>query len=254
VNDSLHPAPLLSPSLTARSDGSTAYEVKFLIDHSLTPAVESWAVQHLHRDPHGDPDRGGSYQITSLYTDTPSFDVYHRTPRFRRRKYRLRRYGAEEIVHLERKVRRGERVTKRRTSVAESELSLLGEALTLPDWEGYWFHKSLLEKSLVPTCLITYQRTAFLSQGTAGPLRLTLDHHVQGQLATEWSLYGTGPGLPLLPDQVVLELKFRDAMPPLFKQLVADLQLVPTGVSKYRRCLDAWNVTDLAADSGVKYA
>jgi hypothetical protein len=38
---------------------------------------------------------------------------------------------------------------------------------------------------------------------------------------------------------VVCEFKFRTAMPALFRGLVADLGLVPAGVSKYRLCVQS---------------
>ncbi|HWL08185.1 MAG TPA: polyphosphate polymerase domain-containing protein [Planctomicrobium sp.] len=254
MNDTPETVSLLSPSLTARAEGVTAFEVKFLIDEAQAQEVGAWASRHLIPDPHGNPECEGSYQITSLYTDTQAFDVYHRTPKYRRRKYRLRRYGSESTIHLERKVRRGERVAKRRTSVPECDLLLLNHALTLSDWPGHWFQQCLLRKSLLPVCQLVYQRTAFLGSCSEGPLRLTLDRQIQGQLASDWNVETSEQAIPLLPGEVVLELKFREAMPVLFKQLVAELQLCSTGVSKYRRCLDAWRVTVLLKESGVKYA
>ena len=40
-----------------------------------------------------------------MYCDTQALDVFHRTPGYRRRKYRVRRYDEAWDVHLERKVR-----------------------------------------------------------------------------------------------------------------------------------------------------
>jgi len=244
----------LSPSLTVQAEGAAAFEVKFLVDEAQALEVEAWAARYLEPDPHGDPAQGGSYQITSLYTDTNAFDVYHRTPKYRRRKYRLRRYGSEPTIHLERKVRRGERVTKRRASVSECDLLLLTHALAIPGWPGYWFHDSLLRKSLFPACQLIYQRTAFFGTCSDGPLRLTLDRQIQGQLVSDWKVEVSQQVIPLLPGEVVLELKFRNAMPVAFKQLVAELQLNSTGISKYRRCLDAWRHLVALKESGVKYA
>jgi len=254
VSNATDTTSLLSPSLTAHAEGATAFEVKFLIDESQALKVEAWAARHLEPDPHSHPEQGGSYQVTSLYTDTAALDVYHRTPKYRRSKYRLRRYGNEPTLHLERKVRRGERVAKRRTSVPENDLLLLTQALALSDWPGHWFHHSLLRKALFPTCQLIYQRTAFIGSGSEGPLRLTLDRQIRGQLTSDWNVETAEQAIPLLPGEVVLELKFQEAMPLAFKQLVAELQLSATGVSKYRRCLDAWQVMASLKEPGVKYA
>jgi hypothetical protein len=71
-------------------------------------------------------------------------------------------------------------------------------------------------------------------------LRLTLDRHVHGVLSWDWSLAPLEGGLPALSRQVILELKFRAALPVPFKELVAALRLGPASVSKYRRCRQAW--------------
>ncbi|WP_437221837.1 polyphosphate polymerase domain-containing protein [Planctomicrobium sp. SH661] len=254
VSNDAEPTSSLSPSLTARAQGATAFEVKFLIDEAVALKVEAWAARQMEPDPHGHPAQSGSYQVTSLYTDTVGLDVYHRTPKYRRRKYRLRRYGNEPTIHLERKVRRGERVAKRRTSVPESDLHFLAQTLAITDWQGHWFHHSLLRKSLVPTGLLIYQRTAFVGSCPEGPLRLTLDRQIRGLLTSSWNLETGEQALPLLPGEVVLELKFREAMPLAFKQLVAELQLNTTGLSKYRRCLDACGAMSRLKEPEVKYA
>ena len=43
----------------------------------------------------------------------------------------------------------------------------------------------------------------------------------------------------MLPELLILELKFRSAAPALFKQLVDDLALTPRAASKYRCAVSA---------------
>jgi VTC domain len=133
-------------------------------------------------------------------------------------------------------------VAKRRTAVAEVELPLLANPMSLVTWPGHWFHRSLLARRLGPACLTAYQRTAYTGACADGPLRLTLDRRVHGVLTSEWSLAHHEGGLPLLSGRVILELKFRSALPAPFKELVADLGLSPGNVSKYRLCREAWGV------------
>ncbi len=231
-----------SPSLASKEGGQPAYELKFLIDEDRARAAEAWARKCLAPDPHGDPALGGAYRTTSLYFDTPELDVYHRSPSYRRRKYRVRRYGAAPVVFLERKAKWGDRVEKRRSAISEEELTLLAHPMSVVTWPGHWFHRRLVVRRLLPACRIVYQRTAYVGACAESPLRLTLDRRAHGVLTGDWSLAPVEGGLPLLTGKVILEMKFRLALPAPFKELVQDLRLSPSCVSKYRLCREAWGV------------
>jgi VTC domain len=239
-----------SPSLSSLSDGAgPAYELKFLLDEARAQEVEAWARGRLVLDPHGDPALGGAYRTTSLYCDTPELDVYHRTVSYRRRKFRLRRYGSAPWAFLERKSKWGDRVAKRRTAVPEEELALLVPPMVLATWPGTWFHQRLQARRLRPACRINYERTAYVGPSSALPLRLTLDRRVYGILSSEWSLAPFEGGLPVLTGKVIMELKFRSALPGLFKDLVAGMRLSPHTVSKYRLCREAWGIPTLLPEA-----
>jgi len=226
-----------SPSL-APPGGAPAFELKFLLDEARARAVEAWARRRLTPDPHGDPALGGAYRTTSLYCDTPELDVYRRTEAYRHHKFRVRRYGSSSKVFLERKSKEADRVEKERTAVPLYELPLLARPLSLATWPGHWFHHALQVYRLSPACRVAYHRKAFAC--TAARLRLTLDRHVHGGLTDECGLAPAEGGLPLAEGLVVLELKFRGAMPGPFADLVRDLGLCPCAVSKYRLCREAW--------------
>ncbi len=242
------------PNETAGSDGSPiarppephAYELKFLVDEATAGAAEAWARQHLAPDPHADTTSAG-YRTASLYLDTVAFDVYRRTGRFGRSKFRVRRYGAEPFVFLERKTRNGDRVAKDRARTPADEVELLGAAVPA-SWPGRWFGLQVAEGGLRPMCLVRYDRSAYVAETADGPLRLTLDRQVRGAPANVWSVEGP-EGVPLLEGKVVLELKFRSAPPTPFKLLVEDLRLQPSAVSKYRLCVGAWGLDASAKDA-----
>ena len=230
-----------SPSLSAKCAGAgPAFELKFLLTESQARQIEDWARQRLALDPHGDPALGGAYQTTSLYCDTPEHDVYHRAPSYKRRKFRVRRYGAAGWTFLERKSKWGDRVAKKRVAIPDADLMHLTRPMSLVDWPGHWFHRSLNMRRLQPACLIAYQRLAYFGVCPESPLRLTLDRDVRGILASDWRVLPFEAGLPLLTDLVIVEFKFRSALPTPFKELVNDLHLTPSGVSKYRRCREVW--------------
>ena len=236
---------LLSPSLTRfQGDRTPAFELKMLVPEELARQVEAWAVSHLRRDEHALQSPDGTYDTTTLYLDTPALDMFHRQPGHRRRKYRLRRYGLSDVVFLERKARRGDKVRKRRTLVAAESLGDRLAAAPVPAWEGDWFRARVAARGLHPVCRISYRRTAFVAHSNDGPLRVTLDRQLCGIAAADWNLLPVGANqtqvVPnLLGEHVVCEFKFRNTLPQLFKEVIADLGLQVGSVSKYRRMLVA---------------
>ncbi len=234
-------APHVSPSLSGSADASTpAYEVKFLLAEEQAAEVEARLRDHLALDPHADPARGNSYLVTSVYYDTPRFDVYCRTEGFRNQKYRLRRYGDAPMVFLERKSKRGKRVWKQRAEVPLGEVATVLSAEPAVGRPGDWFVRELAEQQLGPVCRVTYERVAYCGRdGDGGNIRVTMDRAARGLLSADPVAEPFADGLPLLTDEVIVEFKFLAAMPALFKGVVAALKLTPGGVSKYRRCAQA---------------
>jgi hypothetical protein len=213
-----------------------AFELKFLVSAAVGDRVQSWASSELRLapDPHGDVD--GAYTTASLYLDTPQLDVYHRSESYRRRKFRIRRYASSPGVYLERKTKSNDRVSKRRSPIAESELGALALPMSLETWPAHWFHRRIVLKRLGPACWITYRRTALVGSCAEGPLRMTIDRDVRGALAGEWRVPVLEGGAGLLNGLVILELKFLRALPLPFKRVVEEFRLTPAPVSKYRLC------------------
>jgi hypothetical protein len=228
----------LSPSLW-RNREEPAFELKFQLPEEQARSVAAWARQHLNLDPYGVPELDHAYLVHGLYFDTPALDVYHRSPGYKRKKYRLRRYGSGVLVFLEQKRKSAGRVAKRRVQIDEAELERLRETPIELAWHGAWFHRRISVRKLQPSCLISYERQAYFGQNGEGPLRLTLDRRVRSQLADRWAVEEIADGLPILTDQVLLELKFRRHLPALFKGLMQDFSLTPGPLSKYRLAIQA---------------
>jgi hypothetical protein len=226
-----------SPSLRPRVRGeSPAFEMKFLLDESRAHDIESRLATRLSFDSHCDPELGNAYRVTTVYCDTADLEVFHQIGSNRRRKYRVRRYGSEPRVFLERKTKQGKRVRKRRTVIDGRELPSLSSFSQDGNWPGHWFHERLLFRRLEPVCCVQYLRTAYVGADAEGPLRLTFDRDIRSTLVNDWTLALPGDGIPALTDQVVCEFKFRGALPALFKSVIQSLALAPAGVSKYRHC------------------
>lgn len=217
-----------------------AYEIKFVIGEDRARKAEAWARGALRPDPHG---HGGTYTTMTLYCDTPEFAIYHGTPAFfRQRKFRVRRYGADPCVFLERKTKRENRVAKRRVEIPIDELRLLAAGAAAPEgWAGSAFLRQIRQHRLAPSGLVSYARTAYEGLLPEGPLRLTIDRDVTGLPCRGWTLHApAGAGRRLLDGTVILELKFRGGMPAPFKRLMHELRLEPRPISKYRLCWQVW--------------
>lgn len=230
------PSAAPAPGRLETRDG--AYELKFLLRETQVDGVIDWAQAHLRPDPHAAAAADACYAIHSVYLDTPELAVYHREPRFRRRKYRLRRYAEEGTVYLEEKRKRSGWVTKVRTGVAAAELELLATPEDPGEWAGAWFRQAMEEHRLRPVCQVAYRRLAREGETEGAPVRLTVDREIRSAraagLCPAWQQEPQRP-IPL----TVLELKFRQGLPRLFKELIRTFGLTAAAESKYRRAADA---------------
>lgn len=232
--DSAMTALPVSPALLRFPTGSLpAYEVKFLLTEETAQQLERELRTALQPDPHG---LAGRYTTTTLYCDTPAFDIFHRRLRS---KCRLRRYGDLDRVFLERKSKRGDRVRKRRADVPLADVVRLETPDADAVWDGQWFHRRVLQRQLAPVLAVMYDRTAYFGAGEHGPIRLTFDRAVRGTIASGWQVAPFTDGEPVLSDTVIGEFKFRGPMPTLFKRVIESHQLLPGSASKYRLCAAA---------------
>ncbi len=216
-----------------------ASELKFLIPPDKVDAVRAWARTFLEADPHGTGSDGDTYQVTSLYFDTQRFDVFHGNGSFGRSKYRVRRYNGDDVVFLERKTKTNTWVSKRRSPVRIDLLPLLEEAEPDSLWSGFWFHRRLLGRQLNPVCQINYLRTARVGMAEGLPVRMTLDRELKATAIANQCYDDTSTGTPLMEQGWIMELKYRDALPALFKRLITELAPPPKRVSKYRLAVNA---------------
>src|SRR6185503_18077472 len=97
-------------------------ELKFVLNRTAANALADWARSHLSPDPNA-ADPTGSYRTTSLYFDTPRLDVYFRRGSCSRAEFRVRRYNDSETVFLERKLKIGDRLSKRRSEAPVDDLA-----------------------------------------------------------------------------------------------------------------------------------
>jgi len=213
-----------------------AHELKFVIDDETAGTIRNWARERLQPDAYAAEPGGDGYRVSTLYLDTPEFDIFRESAVGREGKYRLRRYGSEAVVWLERKSKAGGLVRKQRASVPDGDLQ---RKIARPGGDTWpdesWFPQRVEELSLRPVCHVTYERFARIGSTPVGPVRLTLDSRLCGEPTSEWTVPTESLASGALLDRRnVLELKFRQSVPALFKDLIQDLRLPVGRFSKYR--------------------
>jgi hypothetical protein len=229
----------------------TAAEIKFLVDLDNAAAIRDWARARLAPDPFGEGPFRDTYRTTSLYFDTAADDVFHRRGSYGRSKYRIRRYGQSASVFLERKLKKHDLVSKRRSAIEMEELARLSAAEAEAHWPGFWFHRRVLARELHPVCRISYRRTALLGMNQGhGTIRLTLDDDLRLQPESRFTFHG-GAGELFLEGRAILELKYQAEAPAVFRELMERFALIAEPVSKYRLGAQAWRPALQEAERGL---
>lgn len=185
-------------------------------------------------------DQYGLTSIASLYYDTPDYRLIRASvekPLFKE-KIRLRSYGLatdSSPVFLELKRKAYGVVYKRRveSSIPLVEKFFAGEGdicapgqinREITAFRDYY-------KTLVPACLIIYDRTAYFEPG--GDLRLTIDSDPRYRV-TDLSLTHSMEGVSLLEKgATVLEIKVQDAMPLWLCAILSEGRITKGSFSKY---------------------
>lgn len=208
--------------------------MKFPVPPEAMDRVLAWIRANLEPDPHGTGLDGDVYDVRSLYLDTPGFDVYHRRGSFGRAKFRLRRYGENPVLFLERKLKRDGVVRKRRVTVEPDEIGRLSGVANGAVWPGAWFHHRLALRHLRPVVMMNYRRVARLGRLPEGPVRVTLDRDLRAVPAGDFLVPVPVVSRDLFETGGVLEVKFGTSLPAAVRSLVEAESLTAGGFSKYR--------------------
>lgn len=167
------------------------------------------------------------------------------------------RYSHEETLWLECKRKKKDVVHKNRTAVPELEVveRLCGEpSLERSTWCGDWFLKRVAERSLRPAVQVHYRRFARTSTLDGENLRLTIDSHLQASPVSDWdeslvSRHSHGELRRDVSAVQILELKFHNHMPWLFKELLKEFAIPANGFSKFRSAVKCCQLVDVPEQS-----
>lgn len=210
------------------------YELKYLLSGEQTEYLRERLKGHM------EPDSYGKTSIASLYYDTPTYQLIRTSvekPEFKE-KIRLRSYGLASDgspVFLELKRKAYGIVYKRRvqTTIPLVDKFFSGEGdICAPgqiNREITVFRDHY--KTLVPACLIIYDRTAYFEPG--GELRLTVDENPRYR-ADDLNLTDSMDGISLLKDGwTILEIKVQQAMPLWLTEILSTGKITKGSFSKY---------------------
>lgn len=209
-------------------------ELKYILTKAQTDLLIERLIGHM------EPDAYGLTTIASLYYDTPDYRLIRASiekPAYKE-KLRLRSYGPAtngSPVFLELKRKADGIVYKRRivTSIPQAQAFLSGKAPLSEDGqierELTYFRDYY--GTLVPTCMILYDRIAYYEPN--GDLRLTIDRRPR-YCTDDFSFRNLDRGIPLLhPGETILELKVQDTIPLWLLRILSDGGIRRGSISKY---------------------
>ncbi len=210
------------------------YELKYLLSAEQTDYLRERLKGHM------EVDEFGLSSIASLYYDTPTYELIRRSiekPPFKE-KIRLRSYGLAtdtSPVFLELKRKAYGIVYKRRvqSTIPQVHRFFAGESDV---FAGGQINREITTfrdyyKTLVPACLIIYDRTAYFEPG--GDLRLTIDNNPRYR-ADDLTLKKDMEGISLMPEGwTILEVKVQQAMPLWLSEILDTGHIYKGSFSKY---------------------
>ena len=210
------------------------YELKYIVSASQRAFLEERLAPHMKIDKYG------ITSIASLYYDTPDYRLIRLSvekPPFKE-KIRLRSYGLateSSPVFLELKRKYDGIVYKRRVQTTipfverffgyKGDITADGQiAREITYFRDYY-------KTLVPACLIIYDRAAYFEP--EGDLRLTLDGNPRYRV-DDLNLTTSMEGTLLLPEgSSILEIKVQEAMPLWLTHILDEGHIYRASFSKY---------------------
>jgi len=233
--------PLATPAELCLPAGVSPFETKLLLTPEQADATTAWAGARLPRDPYVN-GADGTYQVASLYFDSPLLEIYHHAHADGISKYRIRRYGAEERIFLECKSKLSGRVVKRRTPVPATELPELQRIDPSSGWAAAWFVEAMAQRALQPVCHVSYVRQAWNGELDGERVRMTLDRELWGSAVSAIELPGPHPdGRPLFSG-CVLEIKHTGSLPAACGQWLRELGCEAQRLSKYRQAVQVCGI------------
>ncbi len=230
-------------------------EFKYLLSLNQYYQVNRYLQQRgLTPDPYFIKQPNNNYYIASLYLDTPDYQAYWEKMYgvANRTKYRLRAYSnistKSTPIFWEIKRKFSNYLKKDRFCLSweitdqflNSRLNLDQLIQQTPQQETLTkFYFNWVQKYLKPTVLISYWREA-LFDPFYPHLRLSFDNNIQATATTD--LFCSNRQVSILPDQIIMELKFNGPVPEYLNHLCQYFNFSREAISKYCLAMEACGI------------
>jgi len=225
------------------------YEFKYLLDVDQYQRVKRALSHFLVPDsavaglPHG------FYEVISLYYDSPRFFYYwekidgaSRRKKIRVRTYRRngRYFSSDIFLEIKRKrdaVILKDRLLLSRENLSKTDLSLVSCLLSLNNahsrrvYEEYLFEQKM--RCLKPAVLVAYSREPFVGKYNQN-VRITFDYGIRAKRTNDLFAVSDSRGFAdVSGTKVVMEVKFKGALPFYIDGILKDFNLSRVPYSKY---------------------
>lgn len=224
------------------------FEFKYLIHQALENTIREHIKPYMVADPYiGKLNASNSYEVFSLYFDSPGFYYYHQKIDgvLKRKKVRLRTYKNngrfENYAFFEIKRRHDAVVLKDRFLMSAEDYEKLMDS---EDFHGTRAirdqnRKNIIEefewernlRSIGPKILVAYEREPYLGKYNKN-FRLTFDRKIR-VMENDNLFYAGNDWLDISGDQIVMELKFTGVLPFYVNKIIKEFNLERLSFSKY---------------------
>jgi hypothetical protein len=228
------------------------FEFKYLITAEKEKEIKKWLKNYTVRDPFAENTADGSYEVCSLYYDSPAFyHYYEKIDGVRsRKKIRLRTYrnGGEfaKYSFFEIKRKCDNIILKDRIMLSGDEYAKFVESGNFDHLQHKYsndgenplneFEWESRMRVLSPKVLINYTREPYIGRFNKD-LRITFDKKIRA-IENDDLFYSGDDYTNITEDLVVMELKFNGILPYYVNDVIKNLELERTACSKYCNAVD----------------
>lgn len=217
------------------------HELKYIISEVEKEIIKNRLKEFMSQDKHA---VNGSYFIRSLYFDDFWEDAYFEKEAGtdERKKYRIRTYNLEDsVIRLECKRKKGQYINKISAKLNRQEVEQImrGDIEFLRDRKEQVCKDFYIESKinmLRPKVIVDYEREPYVCP--FGDVRITFDEHVRSGVFENDIFDKNLPVLETLPPhQLIMEVKYTEYLPEIFRNLLQVDNSYYTAASKYVLCL-----------------
>lgn len=229
------------------------FEFKYVLDVEQYHKICARIQKYMALDPFVEKQGVGSYEVASLYFDSPKFYAYWEKidGARKRKKMRLRTYRSGDTVadysFFEIKRKFDAVVLKNRVMVDSDEYRSLMETGSFMGTDLYIKEHDVVEefeyerclRYLEPKVLILYKRDPYVGMYDSR-VRVTFDYNIKAKRAEELFLDFDAPDfLDVSENKVIMELKFNDRLPPYIASIIQEYGLGRVPYSKYCESIES---------------